>query len=153
MVTNMVQLVRIEGQLHIDPHFLVQQKQVQIVQQRSDRLLTVVIVTTTCNDDRRVDWQVTHCVPGSGAGGSAGSLDIDEVTLYHFTIHCHGLEVLKLVGAQFSICVLSTEVVNTLLDLIGLPCFEAVFCSSTFRWNYGTSATLDHRLKQGSILL
>ena len=90
-----------------------------VIEQGSHILLAQSVISTPSNDNSRVHWQVTHSVAESRAWWLTISLYMNEFTLDYFAIYCHRLEITKLIH-QFSIALLSTEIVNTILNSITL---------------------------------
>lgn len=112
MVANIVKLVRVKAVLNPDPHLLVQQEQVNIVQQRRNILLTQRVISATCDDDSGVDGQISHSVAKARAGRLSIGLYRNELSLNDFPIDSHRFEVAKLVD-EFAIALSATKVVNT----------------------------------------
>ena len=129
MVANIVKLVRVKAMLNPDPHLLIQQEQVNIIQQRRNILLTQRVISATCDDDSGVDRQISHSVAEARAGRLSIGLYRNELSLNNFPIHSHRFEVAKLVD-EFAIALSATKVVNTVLNSIRLK--ELVQLSLTF---------------------
>ena len=52
VVVDVVELVRVVAKLELDPHFLIEQEQVNIVQQRRHVFFAQAVVAATCHHDR-----------------------------------------------------------------------------------------------------
>lgn len=120
MVADEVHPVAVEAVLDVDPHLLVQQEQMQVIQKRSDVHLAKVVVSATNNQNTVVHRQVGHRVSKSGTGRLSTTLDGHELTVHNLSVNSHGLEVAQLIAQKLAIAASTTEVVNTFKDLIAL---------------------------------
>lgn len=90
-----------------------------VVEEWSHIFLAKGIISTSCDDDCRVYWQVAHSVAEPGTRRLTACLNCNEFTLDDFTVNSDWLEVSQFVD-QFSIALLTAEVVNTILDCVTL---------------------------------
>lgn len=88
-------------------------------------LLAQAVITATSNHNCRINGQVGHGVAEPRAGRLTIGLNWNKFTLNHFAVNCYGLEVSKFVH-KLSITLLTTEVVNAILDCITLSLLELV---------------------------
>ena len=119
MVSNEVKFVSVEREFDSDPHLLIQQEQMDVVEERCHVFFAEGVVTATSDYDSGVDREVTHCVAEPRAGGLTTSPEWDEFTLDNFTVDSDWLEVSQLID-QFSITLLATKIINTILNCVTL---------------------------------
>lgn len=143
MIADVVQLVRVEGEFDTDPDFLVQQEQVDIVQQWGHILLAKGIVTAASNHNCAVDRQVRHGVAKAGARSLTIRFNWHELALNHFSVDSDWLEVAKFIH-EFAITLLSTEVVDTILNRVTLSLLKLVFSIQISRRNDSTGPALNN---------
>ena len=93
MVADEVHPVTVVTVLDVDPHFLVQQEQVQVIQQRRDVHLAKVVVSTTNDENTVVHGQVGHRVSESGTGRLSTTLDWHELAVNNLSVNSHWLEI------------------------------------------------------------
>ena len=120
LVTNVVESVAVVAVLDLEPNFLVEQKQMQVVQKRRDVLLAQFVVATTGHEEGVICGQVTHGVAEAGARGVATSFDVDELTVNHLAVNRYRFEIAKFVAQKLSVLTTATEEINALLHHIAL---------------------------------
>lgn len=152
VVADEVHLVAVVRVLDADPDLLVQQEQVNVIEQRGNVLLAEAVVTAACHDNRGVDGEVAHRVAKAGAGRLTCRLNRDEFSLNDFPIDSHRLEILQFIH-KFPVCLLTTKVVDTVLNGVRLSDFELIFLDKIPGRDDGTSTTLNHGLHRDRTLL
>jgi len=103
VVADIFDSVRVVGILHPDPHLLIKQEQVQVIQQRSDVNFAHAVISSTDEQQRVVYRKVAHSVTVPGAWSLASCLDAYEFTMDYLVVYNHGFEVPQLVGNQRTI--------------------------------------------------
>lgn len=119
MVAQVINLVAIDRVLHVEPDLLIKQEHDDVIEERCHICLTHIIVATTSDANGVTAWQVAHGVAEARNRRLALSLQLCEFTVYHFAIDDDWLKVAQLI-LQFTLCVPSTEEVDTFLDRVAL---------------------------------
>jgi hypothetical protein len=113
----MIWIIRV---LDLNPNFLVEQEQVDIIEVGSMVSFVKSVVSATTNNYCFRNWQVTHGVIWSGTGGLTWSFNILELTRDNYVIDSFGLEIPNLVFNQLAVGSPSSEVIYSLFDFVTL---------------------------------
>jgi len=145
MVAQVINVVAIDRVLHVEPDLLIKQEHDDVIEERCHVCLTHIIVATTSDANGVTAWQVAHGVAEARNRRLALSLQLCEFTVYHFAIDDDWLKVAQLI-LQFTLCVPSTEEVDTFLDRVALRTAQKLRLGLA-RQLY-TYLALDHRLRR-----
>ena len=97
MITDIVHPLTGHGVFDDEPNLLVKQEQDQIVEERSLVLLTQLIISATCDEQRTVARQVAHRMTESRSGRLTLGFDRGEFSMYDLSVDDNWLEVSQLV--------------------------------------------------------
>lgn len=113
-------MIRIKGILYLNPNFLIDKEQIDIVQKACDVGFVACVVSTTTNDDCVAYWQKTHSVIRTSTRWLTRALYILEFASDHLMVDCFGLEVPYLIFDQLAIGGSTSEVVDSFLNFVTL---------------------------------
>lgn len=119
VIAYVVKFVAIVRKFYFDPNFLIKKEEIYVIQQWGDVFFAKGIVASTSDYYCTVYGKIAHCMAEPRTGRITRGLDVDKLTLHYLAVHCHWFEIPKLV-CQFSICLLSTEIVYSILNSITL---------------------------------
>ena len=121
MVADVVHLVGVVGVLHLDPNFLVEQEEVQVVKQRRDILFAKVVVAAASDENAVVHREVRHGVAEARRRRISAGFERDELAIHDFAVNGGWLEIPHLVANQLSVFALAAEKIKAFPNLIRLP--------------------------------
>lgn len=111
--------IAVDGVLDIEPHFLIEHEQYQVVQKWRQVSGTKAVVTASSYEDGIVAGKETHCVAEPRCGRLPLALNLHKLSVHHFTVNNDRLEVAELV-LELSLLVLPSEEVDTVLNQVAL---------------------------------
>lgn len=105
--------------LHLQPEFLVEQEQVDVIEEGRGILLAHLVVASTHDNQTVVSGQVFHGVAETGHRCLSAHLNRGELTVDHFLVNGIGLEEAQAV-LRLTLLILTAKEVNPLYDGIRL---------------------------------
>jgi len=113
VISNHAQFGCVRNILHTNPCLLVQQKQMDVIQERDVLALAHLVVTASNNDEALVHWQIVHGVSDPAAWGGSLLLNLLPLATHDLAVLHVGSEVAQSV-LQFTFSSLASKIVNSI---------------------------------------
>ena len=123
MIADVVHPLTGNGVFDVEPYFLVEQEQGQIVEEWSLVLRAQFIISASCDEQRTISGYVAHGMAKSRSRRLTRGFDGGELSMHDLSVDDDRFEVAQLV-LQVTFLVLTSKEVDAFLDRIALEVFK-----------------------------